>query len=140
MGKLIERDLDGVPVIVSEAARPLWHAASVMTSNGIAALMALGESLLSEIGVEDPPAVLGPLAEGTVQNARAGGGGGATLTGPVVRGEAATIRRHIQALGKVSPEHSETYGSICALILRAAVDAGRIDEATSESITRELGR
>ena len=139
MSELVERDLDGVPVIVPEEARPLWHAASVMTSNGIAALMALSESLLSEIGVADPSAVLGPLVEGTAQNARAGGGGGATLTGPVVRGEAATVRRHMQALLDVPGEHAETYGLVCLLILRAAVDAGRIDVATFEEVMRELG-
>ena len=138
MSELVERDLDGVPVIVSEKARPLWHAASVMTSNGIAALMALGESLLSEIGVADPAAVLGPLADGTVRNARAGGGGGATLTGPVVRGEAETVKRHVQALLDLPGEHDEAYGLVCVLILRAAMDAGRIDIATFQKVMGEL--
>lgn len=139
MSDLIEGDLDGVPVIVPESVRPLWHAASVMTSNGIAALLAVGESLLAEIGVDDPVQVLGPLAEGTVQNARAGGGGGETLTGPVVRGEAATVRRHMQALLDVPGEHAETYGLVCRLIVRAAMDGGRIDMATVEEVMRELG-
>lgn len=138
MTELIEGDLEGIAILVPEEARPVWHAASVMSSNGIAALLAAGEGLLSAIGIEDPPAVLGPLAEGTVQNARAGGGGGATLTGPVVRGEEATVRRHVQALMDVPGGHFETYRIISALILREAMEAGRIDGTTFQKIMREL--
>jgi predicted short-subunit dehydrogenase-like oxidoreductase (DUF2520 family) len=130
----VSEKLHGAPVLVPEGYRPLWHTASVMTSNGIAALLAFGETLLASIGIERPEAVLGPLAAGTVDNARSGGGGGATLTGPVVRGESATIERHLDALREHSPELVADYVRVVEMILGAAVSARRVDEPTRRRI------
>ena len=124
----------GTAVQVSEADRPLWHAAAVMTSNGIAALLAFGGSILDSIGIEDPEAVLGPLAAGAVENARAGGGGGATLTGPVVRGESATIGRHLAALGATAPDLVPAYRLVAETILAAAERADRIPAPVANDI------
>ena len=139
MIELIVDDLAGIPVVLPEELRPTWHAAAVMTSNGIAALMAVGESLLAEIGVDDPSRVLGPLAAGTVENAREGGGGAATLTGPVVRGEKETIRRHLTTLAERAPAHDTRYRMVASLIVRVAVDAGRIDAAIADDLIAEFG-
>jgi predicted short-subunit dehydrogenase-like oxidoreductase (DUF2520 family) len=136
---LIREKLHGEPVTVAEEHRPLWHAASAMTSNGIAALMAFGESILATIGIEDPAATLGPLASGTVANARAGGGGGRTLTGPVVRGEIATIERHIRNLKEHAPDLLDDYVRVVRTILSAARSAGRIDDATCARIEEAIG-
>jgi predicted short-subunit dehydrogenase-like oxidoreductase (DUF2520 family) len=118
--ELITEDLDGLPVSVAEADRPLWHAASVVTGNGISALLATGESILESIGVSRPELVLGPLAAGVVDNARSGGGGAQTLTGPVVRGDAATLTRHIDALATHAPHHLGSYLLATRLVLDAA--------------------
>jgi len=127
------RAVAGLPVPVEEADRALWHAAAVMTSNGIAALLATGESILQTIGVADPERVLGPLAAGAVATARAGGGGGATLTGPVVRGEVSTLRRHLEALDAQAPELVPAYRLVARTILAAAARAGRLPaEATGQ--------
>jgi predicted short-subunit dehydrogenase-like oxidoreductase (DUF2520 family) len=125
---LVSKALQGIPVRVAEDARPAWHAASVMTSNGISALLAFGEQLLETIGVDDPVGVLGPLAEGGVANAREGGGGRATITGPIVRGEVETITRHLDALRKMDPDLLEGYRAVATSILKAAVRAGRLSE------------
>lgn len=135
---LIERDLDGLPVRVREQDRSIWHAAAVATSNGIAALLATGESILSDIDVDDPVSVLLPLAEGTLQNAREGGGGAAILTGPVVRGEKETVRRHVAALRDRPGAQFAQYRAAALLTVQAAVAAGRIDEATAAEIMAEL--
>ncbi|MGH2756123.1 MAG: Rossmann-like and DUF2520 domain-containing protein [Actinomycetota bacterium] len=132
--------LGGTPVHVGAAQRPLWHAAAVMTSNGIAALMAFGESLLASIGVADPVTVLGPLAAGTVANAREGGGGGATLTGPVVRGEAETLRRHLDALRTAAPDLVPGYRLAAQTILAAAARNGRLPAGTEDEIAAVVNR
>ena len=129
---LVERDLGGAAVHVSEEDRPVWHAAAVITSNGIAALMAAGEDLLQGVRVDDAPAVLGPLAAGTVANARAGGGGAATLTGPVVRGDVSTVARHLEALRSSSSTGLDSYRRVSRLIVEGALHAGRIDRDTAE--------
>lgn len=132
--ELVTTHLKGTPVDVAEDARPLWHAAAVSTSNGIAALMAVGERLLDSIGIESPELVLGPLARGTVDNAVSGGGGAATLTGPAVRGETETIERHMHAIRSRAPELSTAYALAAHIIL----EAGRVDEATGDSIRKLL--
>jgi predicted short-subunit dehydrogenase-like oxidoreductase (DUF2520 family) len=131
--ELVEGELRGIPIEVPEDARALWHAASVTVSNGIAALFATGESMLGTIGVDDPAAVLAPLAAGTVANA-AERGGGAALTGPVVRGEGPTVKRHLEALADAAPGLVRPYELVAELVLRAARRAGRVDRDLERSI------
>jgi len=135
---LIEERLGGRAHGVAEAHRPLWHAASVITSNGVAALLAFGEEILTAFSQAAPGEVLGPLAAGTVQNAREGGGGGQTLTGPIVRGETEAIQRHLTALEGADPSLAAGYARVSGLILDSARRAGRIDEATADSIEEVL--
>ncbi|MGH2748773.1 MAG: Rossmann-like and DUF2520 domain-containing protein [Actinomycetota bacterium] len=136
--RLIRRDLAGAPVLVREEDRVLWHAAAVVTSNGIAALLSMGESILTAIAVDAPERVLGPLAAGTVANARAGGGGGTTLTGPIVRGEVSTVERHLAALEERAEDLVESYVSAARAILASARRAGRIDTGTERAMSALL--
>ena len=136
--RLIAFWLSGSPVRVAEEVRPVWHAAAVITSNGIAALMAAGEEILTDVGIADPHRILGPLAIGTAANAFEGGGGGATLTGPVVRGEVESVTAHLDALAAVSRSHADAYRATSRLVLEAAVRNGRVDAATAERIAVEL--
>lgn len=129
--------VDGEPIEVAEEDRPLWHAAAVATSNGIAALMATGEAILDAIGVASPERVLGPIAAATVVNAREGGGGAATLTGPVVRAEADTVGKHVAAL-RSHPELLDAYLNIARVISTSARRSGRIDDEASARIEEML--
>ena len=136
---LIRNDLEGEPIDVREEDRALWHAASVTTSNGIAALLSAGERILASIGIAEPERVLGPLAAGTLANAMQGGGGGATLTGPAVRGETATLERHLEALQERAPELVQPYRLAVELVLDGAVASGRIDTGAADDIRVLLG-
>lgn len=130
---VIREDLRGRPVFLSESDRPLWHAASVTTANGIAALLASAEEILRAIGIDDPMAVLEPLASGAVANARDGGGGAATLTGPLVRGERHVIELHLQSL-KQAPNAADAYRAATRVVLEAARRAGRIDAEVDAAV------
>lgn len=135
---LVTRELRGRPFWVDEGDRPVWHSASVTVSNGIAALLATGEAILRSIGVEDPVRVLGPLAAGTVVNAREGGGGGPTLTGPVVRAESEVLQRHLTELERKDPALNSGYAAVAALIVRAARESGRIDDEQADEMLTGL--
>lgn len=135
---LIQRDLEGTPIPVREQDRALWHAAAVTTSNGISALMATGEALLSAIGVRSPEAVLGPIAAGTVANARDLGGGAVALTGPVVRGEADVLRKHVAAVAERAPESMEPYLHALRSIVASARGVGRIDASRARELMSVL--
>lgn len=130
----VRDELLGVPVDVDERDRALWHAAAVMTSNGIAALMSMGAALLAGVGVADPQDVLGPLAAGTVANVRALGRAGDAFTGPVVRGDRATVERHLSELTARFPTLRDEYALIARAIVAGAARTARIDDATARSM------
>lgn len=135
---LVARELGGDPVVVAEEHRPLWHAAAMITSNGIAALLGTGEALLASIDIEAPARVLGPLAAGTVTNAGVGGGGAATLTGPLVRGDSDTIATHLEHIVRAAPHLVEDYARVVRVIVATALRAGRIDEQTARRVIELL--
>ncbi|MDP9226567.1 MAG: DUF2520 domain-containing protein [Actinomycetota bacterium] len=136
--EVITRDLHGEPVDVEERHRPLWHAAAATTANGIAALLSLAGAMLADIGIEQPGGVLGPLAAGVLAGATTAGGTGQTLTGPVARGDAMTVRAHVEALRSQAPDLLEAYRAAAATILLAAVRTEDIGPATENTIRAAL--
>jgi predicted short-subunit dehydrogenase-like oxidoreductase (DUF2520 family) len=129
---LVEGDLSGVAVEVAEHDRALWHAAAVTTANGLTALLASGEAMLRAIGIEQPMEVLGPLASGAVQNARDTRDSTSVLTGPAIRGDVATIRRHLDALSRQDPGLVHAYRLAARITIDAARRSGRIDVVDGE--------
>jgi predicted short-subunit dehydrogenase-like oxidoreductase (DUF2520 family) len=98
-----------------------YHAAAVFVSNFPALLMASGEKLLTTIGLlpDDARAALMPLFAAAAENVKAKPSVQA-LTGPIVRGDVETVRRHVAALA-ADPEMRALY----AALSRAAVELAR---------------
>jgi predicted short-subunit dehydrogenase-like oxidoreductase (DUF2520 family) len=134
---VVEHDLRGRAFLVAEEHRPIWHAASVATANGIRALVALSEDLLTAVGIAEPSAVVLPAARGALDTTTEGGSG-ASLTGPVVRGETATIARHLDSLARYAPARLAGYRLVTEIVLRAALDAGRIEEEDASAMRAVL--
>lgn len=88
-------DLDGRLVEVDDAARTAYHAAAVMASNHLVALLGAVERVASTAGV--PLDAFLDLVRGTVDNVAVLGPKRA-LTGPVARGDWETVARHVAAL------------------------------------------
>jgi predicted short-subunit dehydrogenase-like oxidoreductase (DUF2520 family) len=80
-------------------ARKLYHAAAVMASNYVMALMDAAQTLLEQCGVGAGTALraLGPLVRTSVENALSRGPSEA-LTGPIERGDVETVAAHLGAL------------------------------------------
>ena len=76
-----------------------YHAAAGLVANGAAALAAIGAELLVASGVStsDAPKLLGPLLRSVAENVEALGFPDA-LTGPVRRGDAAGLAKHLATL------------------------------------------
>ncbi|MGC9951710.1 MAG: F420-dependent NADP oxidoreductase [Bryobacteraceae bacterium] len=102
--------LDGVPLHVPSASRPLYHAAAVMASNYLIALISTAVILMKEAGVEEAIArrALEPLARTSLENAFRLGPA-AALTGPIARGDADTVRGHLAALAKAPASVTSLY-------------------------------
>jgi predicted short-subunit dehydrogenase-like oxidoreductase (DUF2520 family) len=95
----LARDLGARPKRVDDAERAIYHAAAVYASNYVVALLAEAVRLLVRSGWTEDEAVQGlvPLAEGAIANVRKRGPV-AALTGPIRRGDAKTVTRHLGAL------------------------------------------
>ncbi|MCX7779798.1 MAG: DUF2520 domain-containing protein [Negativicutes bacterium] len=92
-------DLGGRVLSVPPQERVLYHAAACMASNYLVVLLNMAERLMSRWTDEqqDALAALLPLVAGTLRNVGQRGTAEA-LTGPIVRGDVATVARHLQAL------------------------------------------
>ncbi|MEJ7600726.1 MAG: DUF2520 domain-containing protein [Kofleriaceae bacterium] len=116
--------IGGVVLALDSTQMPAYHAAAALASNYIVSAIDAAAAILAGAGVPADKAAqaLVPLAEGALRNIAARGTT-AGLTGPVRRGDAVTIQRHLEAL-RGRPELVEVYR---ALARRAVEIASRID-------------
>jgi predicted short-subunit dehydrogenase-like oxidoreductase (DUF2520 family) len=105
--------LGGRPLWLRPEDKPLYHAAAVLASNYTVTLVALGAELLAHCGLDNPAAVaaLLPLLRGTLANLEALGVPDA-LTGPLVRGDAGTVARHLARLDALAPHIAAVYRAL----------------------------
>jgi predicted short-subunit dehydrogenase-like oxidoreductase (DUF2520 family) len=125
------RRLGAETVRLRPEAKPLYHAACSLASNGLVALLNLAARALSAAGFSEARArrTLLPLAQGTLHNVNKVGIRDA-LTGPIVRGDVETVARHLRALARL-PGAREAYRKLglAALDLssrRPAAPAARV--------------
>ena len=122
----IVAQLQGRSFLLDSEAKVLYHAACVAASNYFVSLVACSLDLLSEAGIPADmrlPALL-PLVEGTLNNIRSLGIPHA-LTGPIARGDAGTLKRHLDALEQL-PEQLRLYLSMGMKTVDVARDKGTI--------------
>jgi predicted short-subunit dehydrogenase-like oxidoreductase (DUF2520 family) len=91
----VVEELHGRTVRVAEGDWPRYHAAAVIAANHLVALLGQVERVASSIGA--PLSAYLDLARGSLDDVGALGPA-AALTGPVRRGDTATIDRHLAAL------------------------------------------
>jgi predicted short-subunit dehydrogenase-like oxidoreductase (DUF2520 family) len=89
-------EMGGEPVFIAEEHRDLYHAAIAGAANHLITLVAQAADLLATAGVGNPQRLLAPLLSASLDNALRFGDAG--LTGPVARGDAATVAAHVAAL------------------------------------------
>jgi predicted short-subunit dehydrogenase-like oxidoreductase (DUF2520 family) len=162
IGQALVVEVGGEPVVVAEEARPLYHAALAHGANHLVVLVAQAVHALTSAGVTAPDRVLGPLlgaaldgalrAASTVspgvtapmEPAREQLAGVATLTGPVVRGDAGTVRAHLAQLAALSvrdPGAADIRASYRVLARSAttrALAGGRITGAQAQELLDAL--
>jgi predicted short-subunit dehydrogenase-like oxidoreductase (DUF2520 family) len=113
--------LEGIAFTIPAGAKPLYHLSAFMACPTVVTLMAQSARLLTQAGV--PERISRPmLRQFVAETARnfAALGPRQALTGPAVRGDWTTIRRHLAALRKSAPEFLPVYRSLLAAMLRLA--------------------
>ncbi|MET9064790.1 Rossmann-like and DUF2520 domain-containing protein [Streptosporangium sandarakinum] len=130
-------EMEGEPVWIEDSDRPLYHAALAGAANHMVTLIAESADLLGRIGVEQPGRMLGPLLGAALDNVLRLGLAG--LTGPVVRGDAGTVRKHIDALILAAPEAADAYVALARLTADRALAAGLLKPEAAERLLDALG-
>ena len=88
------------PALIADADRAAYHAAASIASNYLVALEGAAEDLLASTGA--PRELLVPLVRASVE-AWAAEGACAALTGPIARGDEATVARQRAAVAERTP-------------------------------------
>lgn len=139
LGERIATDVGGRPFRLEDAMKPLYHAAAVFASNALVAISALAEELDRAAGVPDPAGALEPLQRATLDNVWSFGPA-AALTGPAVRGDAATVQLNLEALRTHAPEAIPAYVALADLALGLAASAGRLPPRGGAAVKEVLDR
>ena len=100
LGFELARTLGLEPFELDDAARPLYHAGAAIASNYLVTLHRVASELFRAAGA--PPEGLVPLMRRTIEN-------GFELTGPIERGDWATVEAHRRAIRATRPEVEPLY-------------------------------
>jgi len=91
--------------VVGEADRPLYHWAATLAAGSLVGLLATAHEVARRLGLPDEARRgYDRLAEGALAAAIADGRPAAAMTGPVARGDLATVETHLDALARSAPD------------------------------------
>jgi predicted short-subunit dehydrogenase-like oxidoreductase (DUF2520 family) len=99
----LARTLGLEPFGLADDRRALYHAGAAVASNFLVTLYRIAAGLLEEAGA--PPHALVPLMQRTIEN-------GFELTGPIARGDWATVDAHLDAIRATRPEVEHVYRTL----------------------------
>jgi predicted short-subunit dehydrogenase-like oxidoreductase (DUF2520 family) len=141
LARRVARLLRMTPRTVVGLDRVLYHAAAGLVANGAAALAAAGAELLAKAGVSDRAAsqMLGPLLRSVGDNVERLGMP-AALTGPVRRGDAAGVGRHLDVLAGRAPALVPLYRALVAAQLPLARALGEAEPGAFDDIELRVSR
>jgi len=129
IARQIAADLGCISLTIKTDAKTLYHAAAVVASNYLVALQDLAFKLLQISGIPEKSAyqVLGPLIRGTLSNIEKVGTVKA-LTGPIVRGDAETVKKHVDEIGSMAPELLALYRTLGRYTVTIAESSGNLSK------------
>lgn len=125
-------DLGGTVEWIAEWDRPLYHAALAHGANHLVTLVNEALDRLRDAGVVYPEKALAPLLRAALENTLRLGD--TALTGPVSRGDAGTVARHLDRLAAVAPESVEPYRALARRTADRAIAAGRLRAVDAEAL------
>jgi predicted short-subunit dehydrogenase-like oxidoreductase (DUF2520 family) len=124
--------LHGTPEWVDEQHRSLYHAALAHGANHLVTLVNEAMDRLREAGVLHPDRVLRPLLGAALDNTLRLGD--AALTGPVSRGDAGTVAKHLDTLSATAPDSVSVYRELARRTADRAIAAGRLSTEAATAL------
>ena len=133
--RLMARALGATPVVIRKRDKARYHAGAVFASNYVVVLLDAAQRLLVKSGFTERAArkALAPLTAASVEN-EAESGAEAALTGPIMRGDADTLKRHLATL---DGDTRALYGALGVATVKLATRAG-LDRAVAGKLQAAL--
>jgi predicted short-subunit dehydrogenase-like oxidoreductase (DUF2520 family) len=129
-------EMGGEPVWVPEPARPLYHASLTIASNHLVTLVNDALGLLAGAGVGEPARLAAPLLSAALDNVLRLGD--AALTGPVSRGDVATVVTHLDTLARSAPDVLPAYRALARRTAERALASGRLTSEKADALLEVL--
>lgn len=126
VAEVLALELGAEPVRLDEQARKLYHTALSHGANHLITLVNECADLLRNAGIDIAERVMAPVLSASLDNALRFGD--KAYTGPVARGDAETVRAHLDTLRETKPELLASY---IELAKRTA------DRATASGVLRQ---
>jgi predicted short-subunit dehydrogenase-like oxidoreductase (DUF2520 family) len=128
------------PFFLADDKRSLYHAAATVACNYLVTLEYLADDLFIKAGVPERVAMslFMPLVTATLDNLAAHGPV-AALTGPLSRGDTATVEGHLQALASEAPEVVSVYRAMGLATLDLVKLRGEVGPEVITGLRRLLG-
>lgn len=134
VAEMLVLEMGGEPVWVNDADRVLYHAALSHAANHMTVLIEQAASLLSDISIAEPRRLLTPLVTAALENALQSGG--ASLTGPVARGDVGTVVSH---LNELPPSVLPAYRALAKAAVEIAVNQRGLSREAASDLRAVLG-
>jgi predicted short-subunit dehydrogenase-like oxidoreductase (DUF2520 family) len=135
------RRLGGHPFAIEGAGKAMYHAGAMFGSPLLVAALDAGVRCMQEAGIEEKEALalLCPMAAATVANVQRQGLR-RSFSGPIARGDAATLKLHREALSS-HPLIAQVYDSLAHLAAEDLVSAdGQKTQATAQRVLAKAPR
>lgn len=136
VGEALAMEMGTEPVRIPEASRALYHAALAHGANHLMTLVADCADLLRRGGIDDAERLVAPLLSAALDNVLRHGD--RALTGPVARGDAGTVRAHLDVLAQRAPDVAPSYVALAKRTAARASQAGLLGEAMAKELTELL--
>lgn len=124
---------------IPPGVRGVYHASGGYASQFVGVLFAEAQALWRSFGATDEQSAraLLPLLKSTV-NAIERMGPIQSMAGPVSRGDAGTVAKHVESLARVGEPSLALYRELCGRSVGMALQKGSIDEAKAAAIRTAL--
>lgn len=122
VGSALAVEMGAEPIVIPEAARPLYHAALTHGANHLMTLVTDCVELLRSADIDNADRLIAPLLSAALDNALRRGD--KALTGPVARGDAGTVDTHLRVLGERAPEVLPSYATLARRTATRAARSG----------------
>ncbi len=133
--------LGGVPIVIQGRHKPAYHAAAAFAAGNLLAVLEASTQILMAIGFTRRSAARAviPLVRQMIENFERMGPR-SSWTGPLSRGDYATVRRHLEALKPFPKEMLEAYLGYSRLAVRLFAEKPKAALLKLKNISQSQGR